>query len=99
AGAAALAFPFLHDALPICDERRLGSGTVAVQGVSDQLLACAGFTIDQHRDVGVAEATDGAEHLLHRRRFADDFRGVMAAGRLLLARKSTRLNSSHVNIS
>lgn len=49
---------------------------MAVQGVGHQLLAGTGLTVDQHGDVGVAEAADGAEHLLHCRCFTDDFRGA-----------------------
>ncbi|MND56661.1 hypothetical protein D3C80_477720 [compost metagenome] len=58
------------------DEGRRGARAVAVQGVGHQLLAGTRFAVDQHRDVGVAEAADGAEHLLHGRRFADDLRGA-----------------------
>ncbi len=56
------------------DEGGIGARTVTVQRMGDQLLAGAGFAVDQHRDVGMAEATDGAEDLLHGRRFADDLR-------------------------
>ncbi|MNC44482.1 hypothetical protein D3C75_933880 [compost metagenome] len=49
---------------------------MTVQGVGHQLFTGTGFAIDQHGDVGVAQAADGAEHLLHRRRLADDFRGA-----------------------
>ena len=38
----------------------------------DQLLAGPGFAVDQHGDVGVGQPANGAEHLLHRRRLADD---------------------------
>ncbi|MCY1446551.1 hypothetical protein D9M71_631290 [compost metagenome] len=64
-----------------CDERRRGARAVTMQGVGDQLLAGAGFAVDQYGDVGVAEAADSAEHLLHCRRFADDLRGTGQAGR------------------
>lgn len=66
------------------DERRCRAWAVAVQRMGHQLLAGTRFAIDQHGDVGMAEATDGAEHLLHRRCLADDLRRVMAVGRLLL---------------
>ncbi len=46
---------------------------VLVQGVGDQLLAGTALTVDQHRDAGARQATDGAEHLLHRRCLTDDF--------------------------
>ena len=52
---------------------------VAVQGVGHQLLAGTGLAIDQHRDVGVGEPTDGAEHFLHGGRLADDFRRMRQA--------------------
>ena len=41
-----------------------------------QLFTGPGFAVDQHGDVGVAQAPDGAKHFLHRRRFPDDFRGA-----------------------
>ncbi len=56
-----------------------------MQGVGNQLLAGARLAIDQHGDVRVAEATDGAEDFLHRRRLADDLWRVVLACRLLLA--------------
>ena len=37
-----------------------------------QFLASAGFTIDQHSDVGVRKPADGAKYLLHGRGLADD---------------------------
>ena len=63
------------------DEVLVGARAVLVQGVGDQLLAGAALAVDQHRDAG-ARQPDGAEHLLHGRRLADDLR---AAGRILLA--------------
>ena len=66
------------------DERRCRAWAVAVQRMGHQLLAGTRFAIDQHGDVGMAEATDGAEHLLHRRCLAYDLRCVMTVGRLLL---------------
>ena len=52
---------------------------VAVQGVGYQFFAGTGLAIDQHGDVGVAEAANGAEHLLHRRGFTDDLRRARQA--------------------
>ena len=66
------------------DERRSRTRAVAMQRVGHQLLAGTRLAIDQHGDVGMAEATDGAKRLLHRRRLADDLRGVVAVSRLLL---------------
>ncbi len=66
------------------NERRCRAWAVAVQRMGHQLLAGTRFAIDQHGDVGMAEAADGAEHLLHRRCLADDLRRVMTVGRLLL---------------
>ncbi len=66
------------------DEWRRRTRAVAVQGMGHQLFAGAGLAVDQHGDVGMAKPADGAEHLLHRRRLADDLRGVMAVGRFLL---------------
>ncbi|KAF1068799.1 MAG: hypothetical protein GAK45_01258 [Pseudomonas citronellolis] len=54
------------------DERLRSARAVAVQGMRNQFLAGTRLAIDQHRDVGVAETADGAEHLLHRWRLADD---------------------------
>ncbi|MNF80821.1 hypothetical protein D3C84_630740 [compost metagenome] len=62
------------------DERRSRPGTMAVQSVGDQFFTGAGFTIDQYGYVGVAQTPDGAKHFLHRRGFADDFRGAGQAG-------------------
>ena len=39
---------------------------VLVQSARDQLLAGAGFAGDQHGDMALAQAADGAEHILHR---------------------------------
>jgi hypothetical protein len=60
-----------------------GARAVAVQGPGDQLLAGARLAVDQHRDVAVREAADGAEHLLHGRRLADDLRAPPARRTLL----------------
>ena len=56
------------------DERAAGARAVLVQGVGDQLLAGARFAGDQHRDDALAQPADGAEHVLHRRRLAEDLR-------------------------
>ena len=50
----------------------LARGERAVDLARDQLLAGAGLAGDQHRDVGGRDLLDLAEHLLHRRRRADD---------------------------
>ena len=48
------------------DERLRLARRVLVQRARDELLAGAGFTRDEHRDARARQATDGAEHLLHR---------------------------------
>ena len=53
-------------------ERLLGPRAVAVQGASHQLLAGAGRAVDEDSDAGAGKPADGAEHLLHGRRFAQD---------------------------
>jgi len=50
-------------------------GLVAVQRARDELLAGAGFAVDQHGRVRLGKPADGAEHLLHRRRLTEDFGG------------------------
>ena len=37
-----------------------------MQSARDQLLAGAGFAGDQHGDMALAQAADGAKHILHR---------------------------------
>jgi hypothetical protein len=56
-----------------------------VQRARHQLLAGAGFAGDQHRDVALAQAADGAEHVLHGRRLAQHLgrRGHALLGHLL----------------
>ena len=67
------------------DEWRGCARAVAMQGMGDQLLAGTRFAVDQHGDVGMAEAADGAEYLLHRRRLADDLRRARLVRRQLQA--------------
>ncbi len=54
-------------------ERLAGARAVLVQGTRHQLLAGTGFAGDEHRDIGLRQAADGAEHVLHRRCLAEDF--------------------------
>ena len=56
------------------DERRMSAWAVAVQRASDQFLAGSGFAVDKNRNMGLRQPADGAENLLHCRRFTDDFR-------------------------
>ncbi|MCY1403620.1 hypothetical protein D9M71_188080 [compost metagenome] len=51
-----------------------------MQGVGNQFFTSAGLAIDQYRDVGMAQAPDGAKDFLHRRCFTDDFRSAGQAG-------------------
>ena len=67
------------------DERPVGSGGVAVEGVRDQLLAGAGLSGDEHRDRGSREASYRAEHLLHRGGLAHDLLGDVDAAAAFLA--------------
>ena len=57
------------------DEGTLGARGMAVQGTGHQLLARAARTGDQHRHMALAEAADGAEHILHGRGLSQDFLG------------------------
>ncbi len=43
-----------------------------MQGARDQFLAGARLARDQHRHAGARQPADGAEHLLHRRRLAEN---------------------------
>ena len=52
----------------------LGARAVLVQRVGDELLARARLAGDQHRDDALAQPADRAEHVLHRRRLAEDLR-------------------------
>ena len=61
------------------DEGVLGPRAVPVQGPRHQLLAGARLAVDQHRDVGSRQPPDGAEHLLHGRRFEPMISGGVAA--------------------
>ena len=47
------------------DERALRNGRMLVQRPRHEFLARAGFTGDQHRDLALAQAPDGAKHVLH----------------------------------
>jgi hypothetical protein len=62
------------------DERTRGARAVLVQRIGDQLLARARFAGDQHGDDALAEAADGAEHVLHRRRLAENLRHLRRRG-------------------
>ena len=56
---------------------------VIVQRARDELLARARFAGDQHRDARARQTADRAEHLLHRRRAAEQLRnrGTAAGSR------------------
>ena len=54
------------------DERAIGARAVPVQCARDQLLAGAGLSGHEHREARAGQAADRAEHLLHRRRLAED---------------------------
>ena len=54
-----------------------------VQRARDELLAGAGFAGDQHRDAGARQTADRAEHLLHRRRAAEQLRNLRRRRRAL----------------
>jgi hypothetical protein len=49
---------------------RFARGGLCLCSARDQLLAGTGLAGDQHRDVALAQAADGAEHVLHRRGLA-----------------------------
>ena len=53
------------------DERLVRARDCVVQRARDQLLAGARFAGDQHRHARARQAADGAEHLLHRGRLAE----------------------------
>ena len=63
------------------DEGLLRPRAVRVQRPRHQLLAGAGLAGDQHRDLRLGQAADGAKHLLHGRRLADDLRRGDRLGR------------------
>lgn len=48
-------------------------GTVPVQSACYQFLASSRFTVDQHRDVGMGEATNSPKYFLHCRRRTNNF--------------------------
>ena len=58
---------------------------VLVQRARDQLLAGAGLAGDQHRHARARQAADGAEHLLHRRRLAEQLRDLRRLRRRVVA--------------
>ena len=53
-----------------------------MQRMRDQLFPGSRFAIDQHADRRARQAADNAEHILHRRRFANNIGGG-AADRLI----------------
>src|SRR6266581_6164549 len=57
------------------DEWRVAARAVPMQGARDEFLAGARVAVDQHRRMRLRETPDGAEHFLHRRCLAEDFRG------------------------
>ena len=56
------------------DERPRGARAVVVQRAGHELLAGARLAGDEHRRRGTRQPPDGAEHLLHRRRLAEQVR-------------------------
>ena len=62
------------------DEGLAGARAVPMQGARHQFLAGAGFAGDQHRHAGARQSADGAKHLLHGRRLAEQFRNAAARG-------------------
>ena len=54
---------------------------VFVQRTRNDFLAAARFSGEQHRHIGLRQPSDGTKDLLHRRRLAQDFRGI--SGRLV----------------
>src|SRR3712207_8213967 len=80
----------LHNALPIFEQRGVGRGDVAAGGADHVQVRVLGGVVDR-RPLAQVRVPDQAEPLeqlegpVDRRRVGD--------------RKSTRLNSSHVNIS
>src|SRR5213076_2710116 len=64
------------------DEGSGGARAVLVQRAGDELLAGAGLPGDEHRDARARQASDGAKHLLHRRRPPEQLRHARHAGEL-----------------
>ena len=66
-------------------ERPTGHGRVLVQRASHQFLARARFAGDQHRHRALAQTTNRAKHVLHRRCLTEDFgrSGLTLFGHLL----------------
>ena len=54
-------------------KRAIGARGMLVQRARHQLFAGAGFAGDHHRDVALAQAADGTEHVLHGGRLAQHF--------------------------
>jgi hypothetical protein len=54
------------------DERPAAAGAALVQSAGDELFAGAALAEDQHREIGVGDATDTREELDHDRTLADD---------------------------
>ena len=67
------------------DERLGRARAVLVQRARDELLARARLAGDQHRDARARQTADGAEHLLHRRRAAEQLRNLGRLRRRLVA--------------
>ncbi len=63
-----------------CHERALHARRFVVQRMRHQLLAGAGFAVDQHRQRRLREAADGAEQRAHGRRVADQLRALVRRG-------------------
>ena len=73
----------LRDRRSVDRDERLGRArAVPVQCTRDQFLAAARLAGDQHGRMRLRQAADRAEHLLHRRRLAEDLGG---GGRLFRA--------------
>ena len=83
----------------------LPARAVPMQGMGNQFFTGAGFSVDQHRDVGIRQTPDGAEHLLHGGCFPDNFgRGRLnSLCRLLgfvfrMGQRPTRHGNGFINI-
>lgn len=58
------------------NERTICARAVLVQRTRHQFLAGTGLAGDHYGDVRLRQATDRAEHVLHRRSLAEDFRRI-----------------------
>src|SRR4029077_16014968 len=65
------------------DERALDARTVLVQRPGDELLAGARFPGDEDCDARARETADGAEHLLHGGRRAEELGHARRAARIV----------------